>query len=128
MTRRYDNLERWRRVADGALDDPAVDTDALLTWVRKRARDIVQADAAKERELAFVRALGLQGKTHALDPVRADVEVMDDFSPLDENGEARPLRRGERQRSIQKLAKDRGLTDTATTNDKDRMRIRRLPK
>src|SRR5579859_2259208 len=125
MSKRYDNLERWQRIADGALDGAAADTDALLDWVRKRASDIVKADAAKDRELAFVRALGLQGKMHALDPLRAEAEVMNEFSPLDESGNARPLKRGEHQQAVQKLAKKRGLTDTATTNDKDRMRIRR---
>lgn len=128
MSTRHENLQRWRRIAAGELEDAGADTEALLAWVRERAARIVAADAsdAGKRPGALVSAVGLSSKAAALEPLREQLEVVDEFPFRDEEGNERPPKRGERMDGYMKVARASGLVDDDPTDEQLRHRIKRL--
>lgn len=91
---RTENLDRWRRVAEGDIDD------ALMHWLQERAAAIVQADGepAGSRPDAVVRAAGLAYRADHTAHVRRAVETVRDFPLLDEQGNVVEPRRGQSTR------------------------------
>jgi hypothetical protein len=125
---RSEHLERWRRVAAGALDNGEADSAELLAWIRERAEKIVAADtrAAGERAGALVRALGLSSKSASLEPLRERLELLDSFSFLDDHGNVREPARGERMRNLVAVVRASGLVDEQVTDEELRKRLVRL--
>ncbi|MFK2931741.1 hypothetical protein [Dyella agri] len=122
-------MKRWQRIAAGSLEDPeGFEFDVLHAWIREIAAKVVAADSrpAADRSGALVSAVGLSGKAAALEPLREQMEVIDEFSFLDEHGRERPPRRGERMEGLMKVAKASGLVDDDPTDEQLRHRIKRL--
>lgn len=128
MSIRSENLERWRRIAAGSLEDEDIDTAALLTWIREVAAKVVAADASETavRPGDLLRALGLSSRAGALEPIRDQLEVLDSFDLHDDQGNVREAQRGERTRNLIAAVRASGLVGDDLTDDEIRKRIERL--
>lgn len=126
---RSESLKRWQRIAAGALEDPeGSEFDVLHAWIREIAAKVVAADScpAADRSGALVSAVGLSGKAAALEPLREQMEVVDEFSFHDEHGNERPPLRGERMRNLIAIVRASGLVDDEATPDEIRKQLERL--
>ncbi len=126
---RSESLKRWQCIADGALEDPeGFEFDVLHAWIREIAVKVLAADsrAAADRSGALVSAVGLSGRAVALEPLREQLEVVDEFPFNDEHGNERPPQRGERMRNLIAIVRASGLVDDEATDDEIRKQLERL--
>lgn len=110
---RSESLERWKRVADGALEQLDEQGAAELHgWIRRLAELVVAADQSPTggRPDALVRALGLAGKADAYADLRALVnDVRWDFSVTGEGGVTVEETRAQIVRQMVTAAREQGL-------------------
>lgn len=122
-----ESLERWQRIADGDLRRDQYDPIDLQKWIQETATRVVAAAAAtSDRPGALQRALGLGGGRADLDPIDDELRVLDSFSFLEERGNVREPRRGERMDNLIAAVRRSGLLDDVLTDDELRKRLDRM--
>jgi hypothetical protein len=115
-------------VAGGALD---LDDDGpfdLHAWIRDVAAKLLEVDdiEAGGRPGEIVRAVGLHGPKDGNAELRNLLQLVEEFDVLDENGDARPDRRGERMTRLVAIARSSGFVDHDISDIELRKRIERM--